>query len=425
MGGFKGFTKVKDDLRGSFRSKLVNLAVSVSGVETVGGREYVSGVDLVTGRPVRATLSDWRTFDNRPTVSERILEAGDGGVLIFSDAQFNRIGTFEAFNIVAVPKHGNIDTSGYMKVSAPSQRHNGTWSQSIQHLRTNRAVMCRSYEAVIETALSALSDDGPGRPGVVIRGWDPNGSGSMAFEFGSMFDPSDRVYLDPETSFDAFLASPDIYVYGLNTSTSGVTCTEIMASLLEENGDDLVWEVIPKKTYSLGGFIAEGAGLGQRRDNSKPYRFDAARRRTGFLPSIIAFKEGRAGIMWPRIITPQRGDNDPIALPDLPTDFVKPETSPSKTGLEGFAQPFLHQWRRHTGMNAPIASPNEPPGTRLEVPRPSPFVFKSAAKRSTLFRSDAARPDLSAFDGIEKEDDDVQALSALDDWAAHLKAINI
>lgn len=61
-----------------------------------------------------------------------------------------------------------------------------------------------------------------------------------------------RSHLDAHMSFDAFLASADVSLAGLGTSGSGEHRVAIMSRLMDGSTGQVVWEVIPERTHSLG-----------------------------------------------------------------------------------------------------------------------------------------------------------------------------
>lgn len=308
MAGFEGFEEVRREFQRSWRDGLVNMAIRVDSSETVGTHDYVVGRDVSNGRRVRAVLADRRGYDGRPSLPQRVLEAGPDGIMVLIDCHRNRNGTFEAFNALPFPASAPVLVDGVARVSVPWMRREGGWRQSVQHLRTDQAVSCDSYMTLVDAVLAALSKDGPGRAGAIVRGWHIERGGAMGFEIGRIFDPDVRDYLDAEMSFDAFLASPDVFVGGLGTSATGDHCMGIVSRLMDECPERIIWEVIPKRTYSLGGAVATAAGLGTGRDPSRSYRMNAMSvesRATGCLPSIIAFAE-RDGVFWPRLAVPFR-----------------------------------------------------------------------------------------------------------------------
>lgn len=421
MEGFSGFTEVRRELQKSFRQQLVNLAIQVDGFSFLASRTYVNGRDLVTGRSVRAALAERRSYDGRPTLADRREQLGDGGRLILTDAWLNRNGIYEALNALPFQRGSLILTDGLVRVSVPRQRDVGAWSQSIQHLRTDGAIHCTTYPEIVDAALAALAEEGPGRAAAVVRGWHAEKRGGMSFEIARLFDRDERAYLPPENSFDAFLAAPDVYVGGLNTSASGERCLEILSRLMNDHPDEIVWEVIPKRTYSMGGLVAEAAGLGTRRDASAPYRSDSHRQSTGFMPSVVAFVE-RDGVAWPRFVGPQRGDSLPQPLTYVATANVTPvppQFSPARVSGEpgnaskaGAVTPSgapgrirSSSVRRPAAMD-PVVAHDAPP------PMPPDLAFPSFPA------SGEDMPDLSAFDGIDT--DDLAALSRLEDLAAGL-----
>jgi hypothetical protein len=304
MVGFGGFEQVGKDFKNRSRERLLNVAVRVHSVDCPGSREILKAVDMVSGTPLKAVLDDWRTFEGRRTLVERFQDCGGhGGFMVLLACDIDRNGLRRASNAYAIPKDGLVLIDGVVRACAPLQKDDGSWSQSIQHLKTGRAVTCSSYPELVDACVSALSEEGPGRAGALVRGWHAQALRAMAFEVGSVFDAYEGKYLSAEESFDAFLATPDIFVHGLSTKTEGHACMDRVASIMEEHPNEVVWEVIPKRSYSLGGFIAEAADAKSGRDASMPFRMDKSRRSTGCLPGIVAFVR-REDVLWPRLCVP-------------------------------------------------------------------------------------------------------------------------
>lgn len=433
MAGFQGFSEVRRELQRGFREGMVNLAISPEGWESLAGRDYVRGRDLSTGHRVRASLADRRGWEGRPTLGERrdhLESGGPGGVLVLTDCQRSRSGTYEAFNASPFPAGSVVLVDGAARVCAPFRRGGGSWGQSIQHVRSERSIACGSYAEVVDAILSALAEDGPGRAGAVVRGWHAATGGAMGFEVGRVFDPDARDYLQPDASFDAFLGQPDVFVAGVGTSGDGARCMDIVGRLMDENPGEIVWEVIPKRTYSLGGFVAEAAGLRTGRDLSLPFRFNKSERATGCAPTLLAFVE-RDGSLWPRVAVPLRGDASPV--PEIrvatrhatPGPLPAPEARPSRD--EPVAAPMT---RRSKGMYGAIGALNllgparpAPAGTVdplavLDAPPPIPpelgLPLIAASARG-------GAPDLGGPEGAGPED--VVALARLECHADALRAL--
>jgi hypothetical protein len=312
---------------------------------------------MATGRQVRATLADRRTYDGRPGLSQRAAEAGIGGVLVMVDCHRNRIGTYEAFNALSFPPGSPVLLDGVARVCAPMLRADGTWRQSVQHLRTGRATACEGYADVVDAVFSALSDEGPGRAGAIVRGWHSALGGAIGFEIGRVFDPECREYLDAGASFDAFLASPDVFVAGLGASATGERCMGVVSDLMDSSSGTVVWEVIPKRTYSMGGYIAEAAALTSGRDSSRPYRMDRSTQdaRTGCLPSIVGFVS-REGVLWPKVAKPLRTG---IPVPEIRVATAR--TVPGREVLQPVRR-STHAVRTTPFVQRPMAGvdPNAP-----------------------------------------------------------------
>lgn len=390
MSAFQGFTVIKETLRHELRRELVNLAVIPEKIESAFGNEYLIGRDVVSGRAVRAILT--RSPQRRAcfTLGARFDASGTQGIIILSSCSKNRNGTWEASGASSYSSPKHVLTDGTMRACAAVQRAGGAWVQSVQHLRTGRATACRSYEAVVDAVIAALGEDGPGRAGAVVRGWHPVRDGAMGFEVGLAFDPSLRGYLDAETSFSMFLAKRDVWVAGIGEHTTGERCLDIVGGLIERHPDDIVWEVISKRTYSLGGMIAESAGLGVGRDASTAYRMGDYTGQTGCLPSIIGFVE-RYGTLWPRVVSPQRGEGEPVSELRVPTTWARPSTVDPRQAVGGRSDRRSKSVPAETAPACPAPLPPD-----LILPR--------------LAAAGHGSPDLCASDGIGAQD--VAALSA-------------
>ncbi len=365
MSKFEGFEEVRQDLQRSWRRSLVNIAVVPERIETVGRHAYVTGCDIENGRVIRATLSDRRQFDARKGLEQVFSECGPDGTIVLTDCAQNRNGTFEAGNSIAFPSGALVLADGVARISTPRCRPNGTWAQSIQHLRSGRARTCDRYTDVVDGILAALAEEGPGRSSAVVRGWHTDRGGAIAFEIAPVFDAAEMVYLNADESFDAFLASPSIFVAGLGTSASGHDCMGIVARMMDDP-KTVVWEVIPKRTYSLSNLAAEAAALGTGRDLSAPYRLPSARDplATGCLPTLLGFVE-RQGVLWPRIALPLRSG---LPVPELriatgrikPDQAVRRPESSSKVSVER-RNPAGHRMSKGLNLDAPPPTPPDLP----------------------------------------------------------------
>lgn len=423
MAGFQGFSEVKRELQRGFREGLVNIALGVDAWEALGGRDYVIGRDVATGRRVRASLADRRSWEGRPSLAERrrqLDENGPGGILVLTDCQRSRSGTFEALNATPFPAGSVVLVDGVARVCAPFRRAGGGWGQSIQHLRTDHAVACGSYGEVVDAVLVALAEDGPGRAGAVVRGWHGLTGGAMGFEVGQVFDPASRCYVAPDASFDAFLAQPDVFVAGVGASGDGARCMDIVGRLMDANPGEIVWEVVPKRTYSMGGFVAEAAGLRTGRDPSLPYRMDqGGGSATGCMPSLLAFVE-RDGSFWPRIAVPLRGDLRPVPEIRVATRNAEPRALPDAPPAPPEAAAAGPVARRSAGQRGalgvlrligggavraaaadPLADPDAPPPIPPELGLP---LLAASAR--------GGAPDLGGPGGAGPED--LAALARLD-----------
>jgi hypothetical protein len=403
MTGFGGFEEVRRELQQSWRGSLVSLALRQVRMETAGQHEYAVGRDIGTGRSVRAVLSDRRSYSGRPGLRARAGLAGEGGTLVLVDCSRNRVGTFEAFNALPFPAGCPVLVDGTVRVCAPAAREDGVWRQTVQHLRTGRARLCTSYAGVVDAVLAALAEDGPGRAGAVVRGWHAGRGGTMGFEVGRVYDPEARDYLPADPSFDAFLATPDVFVAGLGVPASGEQCMETVSRLMDASPGAVVWEVIPKRSYALGSLAAGAAAMRTGRDASRPYRFDQSSpdlRATGCLPSVVGFTE-REGVLWPKIVVPLQ------AVPPVPeirvaTARVTPSMDrPPAAPCPARAGRGLRAGRQGqpaaAGRADPLFSPDAPP------PLPPDLLPRIAA-------AGPGAPDLGGPDGDGTED------TAADAW---------
>jgi hypothetical protein len=390
MSGFDGFEEVKRDLQKAWSQSLVNLAVSPDAAERIGDHFYVTGRDLVSQRKVRVTLSDRRNFANRISLENALEQVGVHGVLVLLDCHQNRLGTFEARNVIAFSNPSLVLLDGMARVSAPSRRGDGSWGQSIQHIRTGQAALCGSYADVVESLLNALEQPGPGRSGAIIRAWHTEKGGVLGFEVPSVFDPTAKDYLGSEQSFDSFLASPDVYVGGIGATVSGEKCMDMVLRLLADSHKEVLWEVLPKRTYSLGSLAAEAAAAGGR-DFSKPYRMspgDIWSRSTGCLPTLIGFTD-RGGVLWPRIAAPLRAKLPALPIPELriASGMVKPDAVPTpnaaRENVRAKAKRFMSSY--------------QPPAEAAANPAVSDLLPLLAA-------AGPGSPDIGGLDGSRTED---------------------
>jgi hypothetical protein len=367
MSGFGGFDEVRTELQRDFRQSLVNLVVRPEAFEEARDRDYVVGRDEFNGRRVRVALAPRRAYEGRPSLRHRLMQAGGagvGGTLVLTDCSMNRNGTYEAFDAVPFGPGVPVLLDGVARVAAPYQLEDGTWRQSVQHLRSGRARACSSYAEVVDATVAALSEAGPGRSGAVVRGWHSERGGAIGFEILSVYDPDPSEYLPADASFDAFLMSPDVFVSGLNASATGERCMAIVARMLETSRGEVVWEVIPKRTYSLGGLAAQAAALGKGRDRSAPYRLepgDTGVTTTGCLPTAIGFVE-RQGVLWPRMAVPLRSGR-PVREIRVATARVSPapEENVPLTGRHSPGAPGGERTRPCAMAAARDSAPPVPP----------------------------------------------------------------
>jgi hypothetical protein len=407
MSGIGGFEEVRTELQRDFRASLVNLVVRPDAFEEARDRDYVAGRDEFNGRRVRVALAPRRAYEGRPSLRHRLAQAGGtggGGTLVLTDCSLNRNGTYEAYDAVPFAPGMPVLLDGVARVAAPYQIEDGTWRQSVQHLRSGRARACSTYAGVVDAVVAALSEPGPGRSGAMVRGWHAGRGGAIGFEILSVYDPDLAEYLPPDASFDAFLMSPDIFVSGLNASASGERCMAIVARMLESSPGEVVWEVIPKRTYSLGGLAAQAAALGRGRDRSAPYRIEPAApdaTATGCLPTAIGFVE-RLGVLWPRMAVPLRAGR-PVRDIRVATARVSPapEEHPVRTV-------------RKASTSAGGLRPRPfglPIGARDEVPPIPP----------DLMRGLVPVPDGGRRDGCE----DVAAIARLEETTAGRRPVGV
>jgi hypothetical protein len=222
-------------------------------------------------------------------------------------------------------------------------------------------VRCEDFSDLMAAVAATLGGgSGHGRSGAVVRGWHPRSrkAGIMSFEIAQAWDPEARVYLAADGSLAAFSAMPDVFISGINTSASGAQCLDEAERLMGAYPDDIVWEIIPKQSFSVSGLAAEEAGLQIRRDPSGPYRLPGGRS-TGFVPSVIGFAD-KNGSWWPRIVAPSRLDAKPVAAPYVATPHAAPGAQPRAP--EASSLP----------AQAPLGQYAEMPPEWDEVPPPPP-----------------------------------------------------
>ena len=335
MPGFGGFAEVGKRLKDEQRARMTTVVMRVDAYDFLVSREFVSGHDLIGGGIIRATLADRRTYDGRSTLADVREQYGEGCILVLSDCVRNRLGTFEARKVTPFVSESLVVTSGLASVTKARQHEDGRWVQTIQHLATDRSALCKDFRHLVDEVLASL-DAGEGRSGAMVRGWHGGSrrASVMAFDVTRTWDRHAKRFHDAEASLDAFLAAESIYIAGVNATATGEQCLGEVERLMGSHPHDIVWEVIPKQSYGLGGVAAEEAGLRVRRDPSEAYRITSDQ--TGYLPSVIGFTE-RDDVLWPRLVAPIRMGIEPSPAAYVPTAHAVPGAPVRSHGSPGRA----------------------------------------------------------------------------------------
>lgn len=292
--------KKADDRKRDFLASLQDITVSVNQVETQGFREYAVGTRLGTNEQVRVMLSDKRSSEGRSSLAT-LWENSDqlpGTLLQFRSSLKDRTtGVYEARDAVQVQA-----SEAATKVFPPSKRQYVSkrtgnpyycWTYAVHQVHTDEAVACGSGDEIKANAEYYLSIEGAGRPGVVIRGYDPEENTQVEFTLMAAFNADERGYRSGQETFAA-LEAPDAPTVSLTVTWNhedGTVTQKFMrtdAADVRELMDSGMWEVIPLRVHNLRQFCsAEDAE--PKNDLSKVFRLDPERPETGFsTASLVA-----------------------------------------------------------------------------------------------------------------------------------------
>lgn len=318
------FSNLKSDLSGRVRPQYENFAAVFGRIENTNGREILFGIRIPDGEPVKVALSQSRGWRDRRSLGEQFSGVEPGCAVIFYESEMagdiHEIRHGEAMSL-RKDEPARIVHNQYARVGEPVRHENG-WSQPVQVLHTDEAVVCATKADAIAAILSAFERGDVGGQGFALRGIDEEGA-AIAVRFQRLWDDAANKYASPVESYNFFLDA-NLMIQGLSEKANGWQILEYI-----ESTPGATWEVIPLTSINMRGETVRAAAEGSGRNRAAPYRYDltSPATGTGYVPSLVAL--ARENGFYCREALPVTGGIAPVSLPYVPTRNFQPVYRPA------------------------------------------------------------------------------------------------
>lgn len=353
------FSNLKSDLSGRVRPQYENFAAVFGRIENTNGREILFGIRIPDGEPVKVALSQSRGWRDRRSLGEQFSGVEPGSALILYESE--KTGDIhEIRHVENMSVHKDepvrIVHNHYARVGEPVRHENG-WSQPVQVLHTDEAVICTTKADATAAILSAFERGDVGGQGFALRGIDEEGV-AIAVRFQRLWDDAANEYTSPVESYNFFLDA-NMMIQGLSEKASGWQILEYI-----ESTPGATWEVIPLTSINMRGEIVQAAAEGSGRNRAAPYRYDltSPATGTGYVPSLVSLTLGNR--FYCREALPVTGGIAPVSLPYVPTRNFQPVYRPAAPVKGPEYIPLPMQPKPANEIASDLASPPAPKSGR-------------------------------------------------------------